>query len=188
MLEINATASAPVAVAEGPAPSGAAPASALSKGRTRRGVASRASGPGSVAPDQGVAHRPASSLGLRASVVTPAAAPAPVLSQPEPAVAILGSGIFVGGNEPLQIGSRYFLARVGPELQALGPIHISPSIVAARVKMADTQATVIADRLLITGRDGERGPTLAFSAVSAEYGVDLEASLNARPDSSAVAT
>ena len=111
-----------------------------------------------------------------------------MLSQPEPAVAILGSGIFVGGNAQLQIGSRYFLARVGPEMQALGPIHISPSNVAARIKIADTQATLIADRLLITGLDGERGPTLAFSAVSAEYGVDLEMSLNARPDSSAVAT
>ncbi|HEV7810424.1 MAG TPA: hypothetical protein VGO64_07480, partial [Candidatus Limnocylindrales bacterium] len=37
--------------------------------------------------------------------------------------AVIGSGVFVGGNRPLQPGSRYLLARVGPELQIFGPLH-----------------------------------------------------------------
>ena len=56
----------------------------------------------------------------------------------------------------LQIGSRYFLARVGTKLNLLGPIHISPSAVAASVTLADAEVAVLADRLLITGRQGVR--------------------------------
>ena len=96
-------------------------------------------------------------------------------------LAILGSGLYMGGSEPLQIGSRYFLARVGSELQALGPMHVSPSAVAARVPLADTQTTVVADRLLLTGRSNDRGPTLAFSAIEAEPGVDFQEQLRSRP-------
>jgi hypothetical protein len=46
--------------------------------------------------------------------------------------------------------------------------------------LAGTQATVVADRLLITGREGERGPTLAFSAVAIEPGVNLQEQLRVR--------
>jgi hypothetical protein len=95
-------------------------------------------------------------------------------------VAILGSGVFIGGTEPLQIGGRYQLARVGQELQALGPMHVSPSALAARVQLIDTQATLVGDRLLITTRDGDRGPTLAFSSVSAERGIDFQEELRGR--------
>lgn len=94
----------------------------------------------------------------------------------------------MGGTEPLQIGSRYFLARVGSEMHALGPMHISPSAVAARIHLGDTQATVVADRLLITGRSGDRGPTLAFSAVAAEPGVDFTEQLKSRARRKAAAT
>ncbi len=104
----------------------------------------------------------------------------PAATRRSPNVAILGSGIFMGGTAPLQIGSRYFLARVGPELQALGPMHASPSTVAARIMLADTESTVVADRLLITGRNGGRGPTLAFSALAIEPEVDLAEQLRVR--------
>lgn len=89
---------------------------------------------------------------------------------------ILGSAIFVGGSEALQIGSRYFIARVGAEMQVLGPIHISPTAVAARIVLTNVEATAVSDRLLIISR--ERGKsTLAFSAVTAQPGIDLQQQL-----------
>ena len=103
-------------------------------------------------------------------------------------VAILGSGIFIGGSASLQIGSRYFLAKVGTKLHVLGPIHISPSAVAARVTLADIEAaTVLADRLLINGRAGTN-VSLAFSSVTVEPDVDLERQLLAPTRRRAVAT
>jgi hypothetical protein len=93
----------------------------------------------------------------------------------------------MGGNVSLQIGSRYLLNRVGPKLHLLGPIHISPSAIAARVNLADAEATVLADRLLITGRAGSE-LSLVFSSVVAEPGVDLEEQLVAPSTRRAVAT
>ncbi len=122
--------------------------------------------------------RPATRLGRRASAV-----PRPTSESggnSGQTVAILGSGVYVGGSVELQIGSRYFLARVGNELQALGPIHMSPSAVATRMKLGDAESTVVADRLLITGRRRSAGRTLAFAGVSMEPGVNLERELSGR--------
>ena len=148
------------------------PARRTSRGGRRAGAASH------VAPTGDTSRRPATALGRRATEVQ-APPPAPA-RRTIGTVAILGSGIFMGGTEPLQIGSRYFLAQVGSELQMLGPMHISPSAVAARIALAGTQTTVVADRLLITGGDGGGGPTLAFSAVAAEPGVDFQEQLLVR--------
>lgn len=97
-----------------------------------------------------------------------------------PGDAILGSGIFMGGSVPLQIGSRYLLARVGTELQALGPTHVSPSAVAARVRLTGTETTVVDDSLLIAATSGDGGPTLSFASVAAEPGVDFAERLRVR--------
>jgi pilus assembly protein TadC len=93
----------------------------------------------------------------------------------------------MGGNAALQIGSRYLLTRVGTKLHLLGPIHISPSAVAARVTLANADVAVLSDRLLITGRAGS-DLSLAFSSVVAEPGVDLEQQLLVRTKRKAVAT
>ncbi len=118
--------------------------------------------------------RPATRLGRRASAVPRETAPAGSSAQ---TLAILGSGVFVGGSDVLQIGSRYFIARVGSDLQVLGPIHISPSAIAMKVKLNDAETTVVSDRVLITGRGRNAGRTLAFAGVSIEPGVDLEQQL-----------
>jgi hypothetical protein len=102
-------------------------------------------------------------------------------------VEILGSGLFMGGNGSLQIGSRYLLAKVGAKLHLLGPIHISPSAIAARVTLADAEATVLEDRLVITGRAGS-DVSLVFSGVVTEPGLDLEEQLVAPTTPRAVAT
>ena len=134
-------------------------------------------------------RRSATTLGRRPTPQTPRtpqttpAAP----SRSSGTVAILGSAIFIGGSASLQIGSRYFLARVGNKLHVLGPIHISPSAVAARITLADVEAAVLADRLLITGRAGTT-LSLAFSSVAVEPDVDLERQLMAPTKRRAMAT
>ena len=47
-------------------------------------------------------------------------------SSPANESANLGSGVFIGGSESLQIGSRYLLARVGSELHVLGRSTSTP--------------------------------------------------------------
>lgn len=159
------------------------PAATRDPKRTSRGGRGRARD--ATAAADAPFSRPATALGLRASTLQP---PATAPKRTSGTLAILGSGIYMGGSEPLQIGSRYFLARVGSEMQALGPMHMSPSAVAARVPLADTQTTVVADRLLITGRTNGRGPTLAFSAMEAEPGVDFQEQLRSRQRRKAAAT
>jgi hypothetical protein len=95
---------------------------------------------------------------------------------PGPSLSILGSAIYVGGSEPLQIGSRYLLARFGTHLQVLGPVHVSAAAIATRLELSDIDATVVGDRLLITGRARSK-VSLAFSGVAVESGIDLEAEL-----------
>lgn len=130
-------------------------------------------------------HRSATELGRRPT--PPQATPEAAAASSSGTVAILGSGLFMGGNASLQIGSRYLLAKVGPKLHLLGPIHISPSAIAARVTLADAEATVLADRLVITGRAGS-DLSLVFSGVVAAPGVDLEEQLAAPTRPRAVAT
>ena len=129
-------------------------------------------------------RRSATTLGRRPTLPQPTAAPT---EQSSGTVAILGSGLFMGGNASLQIGSRYLLAKVGPKLHLLGPIHVSPSAIAARVTLADAEATVLADRLVISGRAGSE-LSLVFSNVLAEPGVDLEEQLVVQSRGRAVAT
>jgi hypothetical protein len=145
------------------------------------GRGARRASPAGSAVEPG--RRSATTLGRRPTPQpTPAAA-----SRSSGTVAILGSAIFIGGSASLQIGSRYFLAKVGTKLHVLGPIHISPSAVAARITLADVEATVLADRLLITGRAGTK-LSLAFSSVAVEPDVDLEQQLLAPTRRRAVAT
>lgn len=126
--------------------------------------------------------RPATTLGRRAT-----AAP-PTLLEPDPlpaapsGPAIIGSGIFVAGGKSLQIGSRYLFARVGSELHVLGPVHLSPEKVAARLSLADIEPTVVADRLLVAPVKRGQGPELAFGGVILERGVVIERDLRVAAD------
>jgi hypothetical protein len=93
--------------------------------------------------------------------------------------AVIGSGVFVGGNRPLQPGSRYLLARVGPELQIFGPLHLNPANVATRMSTKDIEVTVVGDRLSIGGENPLMDVGLAFVGVIVEPGVDLRSALRA---------
>jgi hypothetical protein len=80
----------------------------------------------------------------------------------------------MGGNRPIETGSRYLLARVGGELQILGPLHLNPGQVADRLALADVDVFFLDGRLLVGGREGRTDVTMAFVSVSLERGVDLE--------------
>ena len=94
--------------------------------------------------------------------------------------AVLGSGVFVGGNRPLQPGSRYLLARVGPELQVFGPLHLNPASVATRMATKDIEVTVVGDRLTIGGNSPLMDVALAFVGITVEPGVDIRAAFRPR--------
>ena len=166
---------APAADPATPAIEAAAPATRRAAPRPRRTAGAVKAPPGrtaiaaspphlETAPDVEPARRSATTLGRR---------PSPEAAAPADAIAILGSGVFIGGSESLQVGSRYLLARVGADLQILGPVHISPSAVAARLPLADVEPTLLADRLLITSTQPGRGSHVAFGGVSLQHGVDV---------------
>jgi hypothetical protein len=150
-------------------------------------VASPVRRPAGIEP----ASRSATALGRRATIEAEESArttPAPEAPRakppaaPRPAadtLAILGSGVFIGGSESLQVGSRYLLARVGADLHVLGPVHISPAAIAARISLAGVEPTLLADRLLLTSIRPGRGSNLAFGGVSLESGVDVARDLRA---------
>jgi hypothetical protein len=117
-------------------------------------------------------HRSATTLGQRATAVTaPSPRTAPHQAAPD-ALAIIGSGVFIGGSESLQIGSRYLLARVGSELHVLGPVHVSPAAVATRLRLDGVEPVLVADRLLIAPVPPGGGPDLAFGGVILEVNAD----------------
>ena len=124
-----------------------------------------------------LSHLPATALGRRATAVAPAPPKPPARRPSAGTLAILGSAVFVGGSEGLQIGSRYLLARVGSELHVLGPIHISPAAIATRVGLGSVEPTIVSDRLLLSPTRRGRGADLAFSSVLLEPGVDLSRDL-----------
>jgi hypothetical protein len=123
--------------------------------------------------------RAATALGLRPTSVSapfslPPLPPSSLLpAESDGGPGILGSGVFVGGSESLQVGSRYLLARVGDELHALGPVHVSPATIAARVPLRGVAPTFVEDRLLLAPTEPGRGPELAFGGVRLERAVDI---------------
>jgi hypothetical protein len=142
---------------------------------TGRTVPSQADGAGPV-------RRPATILGRRATAAPPTLLEPAPLPAPPSAPAMLGSGIFVAGGKSLQIGSRYLFARVGSELHILGPVHISPEKVAARLSLADIEPTIDADRLLVAPLKRGQGPELAFGGVILERGVVVDRDLRVATD------
>jgi hypothetical protein len=125
--------------------------------------------------DSGWAPRiQATELGHRPPDVPAPGAEAAHAVLPPAAVAILGSGVYIGGNRSLQPGNRYLLARVGSDLQILGPVHQNPSNVADHVMLAAVDAFVLGDRLMISARDPRLDIAMAFISLTFERGVDIE--------------
>jgi hypothetical protein len=80
-------------------------------------------------------------------------------------VYIAGAGSIRAGVSLLQIGDRYGIARSANEIQILGPVHLDPERILARIPASGLEATLDADRLLLRW-PSEGTASLAFSAVA----------------------
>lgn len=120
-------------------------------------------------------RRSAMGLGRRPPSGSRAAPPSDLEADPSAAdgPATLASAVFIGGSKSLQVGSRYLLAKVGSELHVLGPVHVDPAKVAARIRLGDVEPTINAGSLVIAPGPSGRGPDLAFGSVILERNIDL---------------
>ena len=159
-------------------------------GRTRLSPAERARRNPSAAPASRGPSAEGASDGEWTPRVLPTALGRPPVETPpagpidhsggEPAsdaIAILGSGVYAGGNRRIEPGNRYLLARVVDELQILGPVHLDPAAIADRIPIAAIEAFVLEERLIIESRDKRTDISMSFVAVSLQRGIDIQAVL-----------
>ncbi|MDP9483487.1 MAG: hypothetical protein M3P84_09720 [Chloroflexota bacterium] len=94
---------------------------------------------------------------------------------------ILATGVFVGGSVHLSLGARYAIARRKRTFEVLGPVDIAPGVLRLEHPMAGLDATVVADRLVVTEKTTGR-PTfvIVFQSLTVQDGVDLESAFGAR--------
>jgi hypothetical protein len=94
---------------------------------------------------------------------------------------ILATGVFVGGSVHLSLGARYAIARRKRTFEVLGPVDIAPGVLRLEHPMAGLDATVVADRLVVTEKTTGR-PTfvIVFQSLTVQEGVDLESAFGAR--------
>lgn len=94
---------------------------------------------------------------------------------------ILATGVFVGGSVHLSLGARYAIARRKRTFEVLGPVDIAPGVLRLEHPMAGLDATVVADRLVVTEKTTGR-PTfvIVFQSLTVQEGVDLESAFGAK--------
>lgn len=94
---------------------------------------------------------------------------------------ILATGVFVGGSVHLSLGARYAIARRKRTFEIHGPVDIAPGVLRLEHPMAGLDATVVADRLVVTEKTTGR-PTfvIVFQSLTVQEGVDLESAFGAK--------
>jgi hypothetical protein len=93
----------------------------------------------------------------------------------------LATGVFVGGSVHLSLGARYAIARRRRTFEVRGPVDIAPGILRLEHPMAGLDATVVADRLVVTEKTTGRPKfVMVFQSLSVQQGVDLEAAFGAK--------
>ncbi len=91
---------------------------------------------------------------------------------------ILATGTFAGGSTSMGIGYRYAIGRRENELQILGPLDLTPDVIAVTRPLRDLEVTLAADKLLITGsRPRDPSFVVAFWQVGMRRGLDIEREL-----------
>jgi hypothetical protein len=94
----------------------------------------------------------------------------------QPGTQVVAVGVYIAGAGPiragvslLQIGDRYGIARSADEIQVLGPVHLDPERILARIPASGLEASLEADRLLL--RWPSKGTaSLAFGSVALPAG------------------
>ncbi len=109
----------------------------------------------------------------------PAAAPASAKSSGD--TEILATGVFVGGSVHLSLGARYAIARRKRSFEVRGPVDIAPGVLRLEHVMTGLDATVVADRLVVTEKTtGRPNFVIVFQSLSVQEGIDLEAAFGAK--------
>ena len=94
---------------------------------------------------------------------------------------ILATGVFVGGSVHLSLGARYAIARRKRTFEVRGPVDIAPGILRLEHPMAGLDATVVADRLVVTEKTAGRPKfVMVFQALSVQDDIDLESAFGSR--------
>jgi hypothetical protein len=118
------------------------------------------------------------------AVKTPGASPppaAPTSSRGAAETEILATGVFVGGSVHLSLGARYAIARRKRTFEVRGPVDIAPGVLRLEHPLAGLDATVVADRLVVTEKTTGRPKfVMVFQALSVQEGVDLESAFGTR--------
>jgi hypothetical protein len=94
---------------------------------------------------------------------------------------ILATGVFVGGSVHLSLGARYAIARRKRTFEVLGPVDIAPGALRLEHPMAGLDATVVADRLVVTEKTAGRPKfVMVFQSLALQTDVDLEAAFGTK--------
>ena len=94
---------------------------------------------------------------------------------------ILATGVFVGGSVHLSLGARYAIARRKRTFEVRGPVDVAPGVLRLEHPLAGLDATVVADRLVVTEKTTGRPKfVMVFQTLSVMEGIDLEAAFGNR--------
>ena len=142
-------------------------------------------GPSTAAPRTGAnlaAVGAVSAAAVQAPTTVPAATTASTSrSSSAGETEILATGVFVGGSVHLSLGARYAIARRKRTFEVRGPVDVSPGVLRLEHPMAGLDATVVADRLVVTEKTTGRPKfVMVFQSITVQEGVDLEAAFGAR--------
>ncbi len=119
-----------------------------------------------------------------AASMTPGGATAtaqPVAARGSADTEILATGVFVGGSVHLSLGARYAIARRKRTFEVRGPVDIAPGVLRLERAMTGLDATVVADRLVVTEKTtGRPSFVIVFQSLTVQDGVDLESAFGAK--------
>jgi hypothetical protein len=117
---------------------------------------------------------------VQAPILAPAPSPTPS-SRATGETEILATGVFVGGSVHLSLGARYAIVRRKRTFEVHGPVDVAPGVLRLEHPMAGLDATVVADRLVVTEKTTGRPKfVMVFQSLTVQEGVDLESAFGAR--------
>jgi len=115
------------------------------------------------------------SLGVRPTF-TPSNYMAATMADPPPGD-ILSTGVYLSGNQGLEVGASYAISRDGDRLRVFGPVDAGQLTVRHEGPVDDVDVTAMDDRVIITGRDGRSGVAFVFRTIGGMRAADLELAL-----------
>ncbi len=119
-----------------------------------------------------------------AASMNPGGAPSqaqPVAARGSADTEILATGVFVGGSVHLSLGARYAIARRKRTFEVRGPVDIAPGVLRLERAMTGLDATVVADRLVVTEKTtGRPSFVIVFQSLTVQDGIDLESAFGTK--------